>query len=106
MFAFVLDLETGALRYANGGHNPPLLLKAEGAEYLRPKPGIALGLFEGMKMGTGSAVLRPGEGILLYTDGITEAVNVEQQFYGEDHGAGGRFRQPAREENHAGLPQR
>ena len=72
VFAFVLDLETGVLRYANGGHNPPLLLRAEGAEYLRPKPGIALGLFEGMKMGTGSAVLRPGEGILLY--------------YGRDHG--------------------
>ena len=84
VFAFVLNLETGAMRYANGGHNPPLLLKAEGAEYLRPKPGIALGLFEGMKMGTGSAVLRQGEGILLYTDGITEAVNTEQQFYGED----------------------
>lgn len=84
VFAFVLNLETGALRYANGGHNPPLLLKAEGAEYLRPKPGIALGLFEGMKMGIGSVVLRPGEGILLYTDGITEATNVERQLYGEE----------------------
>ena len=83
VFAFVLDLETGELRYANGGHNPPLLLRAERAEYLRPKPGIALGMFEGMKMGTGSVVLQPGEGILLYTDGITEAINADQQFYGE-----------------------
>ena len=80
-FVLVLNPATGELRFANGGHNPPLLLRQDGAEWLSCDPGIALGLFEDTGIENGQLRLEPGEGILLYTDGITEAVNAEKQFF-------------------------
>ncbi|MBO4915556.1 MAG: SpoIIE family protein phosphatase [Oscillospiraceae bacterium] len=82
VFAFVLDTGTGELLYANGGHNAPLLLRGDGAVYLEPDPGIALGVFEDAGIADDRLTLAPGEGILLYTDGITEAVNTSRRFYG------------------------
>ena len=84
VFALTLNAATGEMRYANAGHNPPLLLRRDGAEWLFPDPGVALGLFEDAGIENGSETLSPGEGILLYTDGITEAVSADRRFYGAE----------------------
>lgn len=83
VFAAVLDLETGVLQYANAGHNPPLLLK-EKPEFMKTEIGIALGVFEDAGIVCEFASLNGGEGILLYTDGVTEAVDKSESFYGTE----------------------
>ena len=81
-FAAVLNTKTGELLYCNAGHNPPLMLREECA-FLNPEPGIALGVFEDAGLKNASCTLSPGQGILLYTDGVTEAVSPQRQFFGE-----------------------
>ena len=81
-FAAVLDLRTGELLYANAGHTRPVLLRTP-PSLLYPDPGIALGLFRDEDLKDHTLSLGPAEGILLYTDGVTEAVNPRQQLFGE-----------------------
>ena len=83
VFAGVLEPASGVLRYANAGHNFPVVIR-EKAEYLEPDPGIALGLFEDAGIAQDSLTLQPGEKVLLYTDGVTEAVSREKEFFGEE----------------------
>ena len=83
VFAGILNTRTGELRYANAGHTFPVLLKKEPA-YLYPDSGIALGLFEDVEIQDESLNLAFGEGILLYTDGVTDAVNPQREFFGKD----------------------
>lgn len=81
----ILDLETGVLKYANAGHNPPLIKKSGGQfEYLRSRSGFVLAGLETTKYKQSEMVLNPGDRIFLYTDGVTEATNGENQLYGED----------------------
>ena len=81
----ILDLESGLLKYANAGHNPPLIKKAGGQfEYLRSRPGFVLAGMDTTRYRQSEMVLNPGDRIFLYTDGVTEAANGEQQLYGED----------------------
>jgi sigma-B regulation protein RsbU (phosphoserine phosphatase) len=81
----VLDLETGALQFANAGHNPPLLKRADGEfEYLRSRAGFVLAGMEGVKYRINQLTLSAGDRLFLYTDGVTEATNMEKQLYGED----------------------
>jgi len=80
--AVMLNPETGELRYANAGHTRPVLLQEEPA-FLNPDSGVVLGLFEDADLQEAVLTLAPGEGILLYTDGVTEAVNTERCFFGE-----------------------
>jgi sigma-B regulation protein RsbU (phosphoserine phosphatase) len=87
---FLTRLEAGGrtLFYSNAGHNPPLLYcsKRDGASsitWLGPT-GAAIGLVEEFRPGLGSLELTPGDVLLLYTDGITEALNGEGQPFGED----------------------
>ncbi len=81
----VLDLDTGRLSFANAGHNPPLLLRADGkCEYLRMRAGLVLAGMEGLSYRPNEITLLPGDRIFLYTDGVTEATDAEQQLYGED----------------------
>lgn len=82
VFAAVFDANTGLLTYANAGHNQPIILK-ETVEFLKLEPGIALGLFEDSGINEAKIQLSNKQGILLYTDGITEAVNSKNEFYGE-----------------------
>lgn len=84
LFAMLIDPKTGTVRCANAGHNPPVLLKRGAAAYMKPKPGIALGLFPDADIETETVTLAPGEGVLLYTDGVTEAVSTEKAFYGTE----------------------
>ena len=83
VFALILDPETGIIRYANAGHEAPLVLGQE-PSYLKIKSGIALGLFEDSNITEDRLVLCGGDGILLYTDGITEAINTDREQYGKD----------------------
>lgn len=81
----VLDYTTGEVSFANAGHNPPLILKKEGScEYLHMKPGFVLAGMEDIPYEKGSLKLDPGDVIFLYTDGITEAADKNEQLYGEE----------------------
>lgn len=82
-FALILDTETGIVTFANAGHNRPLIL-GRNPFYLDVMSGIALGLFETSDIVDQQIVLPKGTGILLYTDGISEAIDTGRQPYGED----------------------
>lgn len=82
-FAAVLNPRTGELRYANAGHTRPVILRGNASSILKPDPGIALGVFRDAGLKDHTLTLRQSEGILLYTDGVTEAVNPGNQFFGE-----------------------
>ena len=67
------------------GHNPPYRLSAEGnAEPLELTGGLALALMEGLQFIEKEVILKPGERLFLYTDGITEAFSPEGEEYGDD----------------------
>ncbi len=84
LFYGVLHLHTGEILFANAGHNPPYLFDRNGQlRPLREKCGPMLGLLEGMEYQTKVARLAPGEGILMYTDGVTEAINPQDEFFNE-----------------------
>ena len=79
----VYDPETGEFTYASGGHDAPLLIRTDGSSELLPLTGgIALGIIPDLKYGQNTVMLKPGETILLYTDGITEAMNNEGEQFG------------------------
>jgi phosphoserine phosphatase RsbU/P len=84
LFCGVLDLRSGRLRYSNAGHNPPLVLHRDGSQaWLALPPGLVLGGMEEAVYQSREQVLAPGDGLLLYTDGVTEAMNPEGAFYGD-----------------------
>jgi sigma-B regulation protein RsbU (phosphoserine phosphatase) len=79
-----LNMNTGALVYTNAGHNLPFLLKPGHApETLQGTHGIPLGSLPDVSYRHDELNLKPGEKIVLYTDGITEAVNTKNELYGE-----------------------
>ena len=81
----ILDLTTGQVKFANAGHNPPLLKRANGSfEYLKTRAGFVLAGMEGIRYRIGELTLYPGDRLFLYTDGIPEATNTENKLYGED----------------------
>ncbi len=77
----VLDLQNGRIRYANAGHNPPYLRTSEGAVELRAK-GVPLGIFPDMEYEEKEVALKPGESLLMYSDGLVEAHNPEGEMFG------------------------
>ena len=81
----ILDLTTGNVQFANAGHNPPLLKRADGTfEYLKTRAGFVLAGMEGVRYRVGELTLNPGDRLFLYTDGVPEATNAENKLYGED----------------------
>ena len=85
LFYAVYDPMTGSFNYANGGHNPPLLVHSDGSsEELPMTGGIALGLVGEMVYAERSVHLAHGDTLILYTDGVTEAMNEEQEEFGVD----------------------
>lgn len=81
----ILDLESGELKYANAGHNPPLIKRSEGKfEYLRSRPGFVLAGMDTTRYRQNMITLKPGDRIFLYTDGVTEATDSEGRLYGEE----------------------
>lgn len=81
----VLNVKTGRLIFANAGHNPPLLKHADGCfEYLKTRTGFILGGMEGVRYRRNELQLESGDAIYLYTDGVTEATDAQNQLYGEE----------------------
>jgi GAF domain-containing protein len=80
----VLSLETGELVYANAGHPPPLLSRVRTPELVRlGTGGMALGVMPGTHLEERSVALEPGDHLIFYTDGITEAFSPEDEIYGD-----------------------
>ena len=76
IFYGILNTKTGEVRYSNGGHNPPYLVRADGSsEQLEGTMGIAFGVMDGMDFGVNTLTLGKGEAIYLYTDGVNEAMD-------------------------------
>ncbi len=84
VFFCVLDLRTGTLDFVNAGHNPPVIRAAGGQVRMLPRnQNMALGVNEHLRLRAGRAVLRPGDTLLLYTDGIVEAGDPLGRMFGE-----------------------
>ena len=82
MFLGILDTNTGKLNYANAGHNPPLLQhENRQTAFVETCGGIPLGMFDDALYDTGFLMLKKGDTLLLYTDGVTEARNSQGDFY-------------------------
>lgn len=82
--AGALDLTDGTLRYCNAGHNAPLIMSPHKTRFMDVVSNIPLGIVEGMFYQEQETKLAAGEGIFLYTDGLTEAENVRKELFGED----------------------
>lgn len=83
LFYGIINPETGDLRYTCAGHNPPLVYRAASktVDQLRT-PGIALGVIEDAVLGEAQTTLEPGDILVCYTDGVTEAVNTAMEEWG------------------------
>ena len=80
-----LNTRTSEVTYANAGHNPPLVRHADGSvEFVRSRPGLVLAGMEGIRYRANSIQLEPGDMLYLYTDGVTEATNADNNLYGEN----------------------
>jgi sigma-B regulation protein RsbU (phosphoserine phosphatase) len=79
-----LDRDTLTLRYTNAGHNPPILLHEDGGVEVLSDGGLLLGVFDDPRLTEGSVRLVPGDRLVLYTDGVTEARSPEGEFYDEE----------------------
>ncbi len=76
LFYAVLDTRNGEVTYANGGHNPPVVVRASGiVEPLPSTGGVVLGALSDSCYAAGATRLQRGDGLFLYTDGVTEAMN-------------------------------
>ena len=81
----ILNTKTGQVQFANAGHNPPLVRHADGTyEYLKSRAGFVLAGMEGVRYRRNELNLAPGDAIYLYTDGVTEATNLNEELYGEE----------------------
>ena len=81
----ILDLKTGLIKFANAGHNPPLVKHKNGTyEYLKGKVNFVLAGMDMVKYKEQELQLQPGDKIYLYTDGVTEAHNTQNELFGED----------------------
>lgn len=79
----ILEIKTGKLTYVNAGHNPPLLKNSSRYNPLKSKPNFVLGPMSDIDYIQNDIRLKKGDKIFLYTDGITEAINVKKEFFGE-----------------------
>ena len=84
VFYGIYNIRTGEVTYANAGHNPPYLVRADGSVEMLPlSKDIVAGAFDDFQYSQESLQLEPGDTLLLYTDGVTEAINTEDKEYGE-----------------------
>jgi DNA-binding response OmpR family regulator len=108
VFLGVLDVRTGELTYTNAGHNPPYIKRSDGqVERLSPRHGPMLGPKAGVAFDQGQAQLAAGDLLFLFSDGITEARDIERGFYGLDSSPSGSAppragRTPAAGARHSG----
>ncbi len=79
-----LEPATRELRYCNAGHNPPLVVHRDGTVERLTEGGPVLGLLPGFRYGEGRVRLQPGDAVVMYSDGITEAENETGEEFGEE----------------------
>ena len=85
LFYAQLDPTTGQMVYVNAGHNPPLLYRADQDVLIElTRTGMALGLFDCIDFEQATIQLDPGDTILFYTDGVSEAMDVDHREFGEE----------------------
>ncbi|MBG0788915.1 MAG: SpoIIE family protein phosphatase [Desulfovibrionaceae bacterium] len=85
LFLAVIDIDSGETRYASAGHNPPLLLPADGpCEWVPPLNELVAGVMEGTSYTTKTMRMNPGDTLFIYTDGVTEAMDKDNNLYSED----------------------
>jgi len=84
MILGIVDTKTGRMVYGQGGHNPPIRVPLKGKPSYEPPGGMPLGVFDDAKFGERELVLEKGETLLVYTDGVTEAMNLAKDLFGED----------------------
>lgn len=84
LFFAKLNINTGQVEYANAGHNPFILLGEYEKAYKKLYSGIVLAAFEDVSFKNEEVTLLPGETMLMYTDGVTEAMNSQKHLFGEE----------------------
>ncbi len=85
VFCGILNISTGELVYAGAGHNPPVTVTSDGrTAWLDVSPEIMLGVMEDAGYHTQQTILKSGDSLILYTDGVTEAMNHENKLYSNE----------------------
>jgi sigma-B regulation protein RsbU (phosphoserine phosphatase) len=84
-FYAILDMKTGVLTYTNAGHNPPYIIRKDAAlESISKLHGMALAVMEDLVYKEDQITLNPGDTLFLYTDGVTEAENIQGTLFGNE----------------------
>ena len=83
-FYSILDTRTGQVVYVNAGHNPPCILRRDGSREYLDRGGLVIGVMPNSEYEEGHATLFAGDDLVLYTDGVTEAENTEDEMFGEE----------------------
>lgn len=84
LFSGILNVRTGEISYSNAGHNFPYIFRKNGSvEMVTAANTVALGCMEDIPYNTGQLVLLPGDALVLYTDGVSEAMDKNQAFFTE-----------------------
>ncbi len=84
-FYCILEINTGKLSYCNAGHNPPYILHSDGnIERLKLTGNTVLGVLEGLSYNTLETHLKAGDSLFLYTDGVTESMDVQNNLFSDN----------------------
>ncbi len=84
VFYGILNILTGEIEYVNAGHNPPYILSGKNVIKLDMTSGIILGCMDDFEFGSKKIALNPGDQLFLYTDGVTEAFNVNDEQFSDE----------------------
>jgi sigma-B regulation protein RsbU (phosphoserine phosphatase) len=85
VFCAIINTKTGEVDYASAGHNPPMVSRSGGGfEFLELEKSGVLGPMPDGRFSTGTLRLNPDDALFLYTDGVTEALNPDEEFYSEE----------------------
>ncbi|MFW6005416.1 MAG: PP2C family protein-serine/threonine phosphatase [Desulfonatronovibrionaceae bacterium] len=85
MIVGILNIRTGRVRYANAGHNLPVVIHSSGeCSFVQGISGPVAGAMEGIEYKELSLDLEPGDGLFLYTDGVTEAMNPDKELFSDE----------------------
>ncbi len=83
-FVLILNVRSGAYSFVNAGHNPPYLFREKNTVLPLEEGGIILGMMPDVPYKTGSGQMKPGECIVMFTDGVTEAANEKEEEFAEE----------------------